>query len=71
MKVTLITQGGLLFENDRIKILVDPYLSDSVGSLDERKHRRIPVDESLFDVQPDVILITHNHLDHLDPETLE
>ena len=71
MKVTLITQGGLLFENDRIKILVDPYLSDSVGKLDESKHRRIPVDESLFDVQPDVILITHNHLDHLDPETLE
>ena len=71
MKVTWLTQAGLLFENDKIKILVDPYLSDSVGELNEKKRRRIPVDESFFDVKPDVILITHDHLDHLDPETLE
>lgn len=71
MKVTWLTQAGLLFENDKIKILVDPYLSDSVGELDEKKRRRIPIDESFFDVKPDVILITHDHLDHLDPSTLD
>ena len=71
MKVTWLTQAGLLFENDKIKILVDPYLSDSVGELNEKKRRRIPVDESFFDVKPDVILITHDHLDHLDPATLD
>ena len=27
------------------------------------------VDESLFDIQPDVMVFTHNHLDHYDPET--
>ena len=70
MKVTWLTQAGLLFDTGRIKILVDPYLSDSVGERCPEKHRRIPVDERFFEVEPDVILITHDHLDHLDPETL-
>lgn len=70
MKVTWLTQAGLLLQSDKITILVDPYLSDAVGKVCEAKHRRIPVDESYFAVEPDVILITHKHLDHLDPETL-
>ena len=71
MKVTWLTQAGLLFDTGKIKILVDPYLSDSVGKRNAAKHRRIPVDERFFDVKPDVIMITHDHLDHLDPETLD
>ena len=70
MKVTWLAQAGLLFENDNVKIMVDPYFSDSVGKLNEKKHRRIPVCEKYFDVTPDVLIITHDHLDHLDPETL-
>ena len=71
MKVTWLTQAGLLFESGKLKMLVDPYLSDSVGKCNPEKHRRIPADEKYFDVDPDVIMITHDHLDHLDPETLE
>ena len=71
MKVTWLTQAGLLFENDKIKILVDPYLSDTIGEAEPEKKRRIPVDEAFFDVKPDVILITHDHRDHLDPATLD
>ncbi len=71
MKVTWLTQAGLLFENSRLKIMVDPYLSNSVGERCPEKNRRIPVDESFFSVKPDVLLITHDHLDHLDPQTLE
>ena len=71
MKVTWLTQAGLLFENERLTVLVDPYLSDSLGDRCERKRRRIPVDESFFEVEPDVILITHSHIDHLDPMTLD
>ena len=70
MKVTWLTQAGLLFESDKITVLVDPYLTDSVGERCEEKHRRIPADESFFEVRPDVLLITHSHLDHLDPGTL-
>ena len=71
MKVTWLTQAGLLFDNGKIKVLADPYLSDSVGEVDPTKHRRIPVEERFFDLTPDVIIITHDHLDHLDPTTLE
>lgn len=71
MKVTWLTQAGLLFETDRIRIMVDPYLSDSVGKRSPKKHRRIPVEERFFDCAPDMIIITHDHLDHLDPETLD
>lgn len=71
MNVTWITQGGLVFENGKMTVMVDPYLSDSVArEIDPRKTRRIPVDESIFDLRPNVIIITHEHLDHLDPETL-
>ena len=71
MKVTWLTQSGLLFENKRMKILVDPYLSDSLGEIKPEKKRKIPVDESFFEVKPDVILITHDHIDHLDIVTLK
>ena len=71
MKITWLTQAGLLFENGNIKIMVDPYFSDSVGKLDPKKARRIPAEISYLDSEPDVVLITHDHLDHLDPETVE
>ena len=72
MKVTWLTQAGLLFDTGKYKIMVDPYLSNSVAEqLDPEKYRRSPVDESVFDIKPDMILITHDHLDHLDPETLD
>jgi len=72
MNVTRITQAGLVFESERLTVMVDPYLSNSVAEqLDPKKYRRIEVDESVFDIRPDVIIITHDHLDHLDPETLK
>ncbi|MBP3309139.1 MAG: MBL fold metallo-hydrolase [Clostridia bacterium] len=71
MFVRWLTQAGLVFDNGRITVMVDPYLSNSVGERCPEKNRRIPVDESMFDIEPDVIIITHEHLDHLDPETLK
>ena len=50
--------------------MIDPYLSDSVVKVNPKNYRRIPVDESLFDIKPDVMIFTHNHLDHYDPETV-
>ena len=67
MKVTWLTHAGLLFENERITVLVDPFLSDG----DDNKQRRIPVDESFLGVKPDMILITHSHPYHLDKKTLD
>lgn len=71
MKITWIGQAGLLIETCGKKIMVDPYLSDSVEAINPKNWRRIAVDESLFDENVDIIVITHDHLDHLDPQTLE
>lgn len=69
MKIKLIGQAGLLITACGKTIMIDPYLSDYVGKQNPEKHRREPVDESLFDITPDVLLFTHDHIDHYDPET--
>lgn len=70
MKITYLGQAGLLFNvNDKI-ILVDPYLSDSVEKIQPLSKRRQPIDNKFLAIKPDVVVITHNHLDHYDKETL-
>jgi L-ascorbate 6-phosphate lactonase len=71
MKVTWLTHSGLVFENDRLTVVVDPYLSDTLGEKCDGMKRRVDVDESFFELSPDVILITHSHPDHLDKATLD
>jgi len=69
MKITWLGQAGLLFDNGKTKIMVDPYLSDNVEKVNPKNFRRVPIKESLFDIVPDVMIFTHDHLDHYDPET--
>lgn len=71
MKITWLGQAGFLFETDGKKIVIDPYLSDNVKNFEPQNARRLPIDESFLSIKPDIILITHNHLDHLDKETLK
>ena len=69
MKITWLGQAGLFIETCGLKIMIDPYLSDSVGKVNPANARRVPVDERWFSAEPDVLIFTHNHLDHTDPET--
>lgn len=71
MKITWLGQAGLLFEKDGFKIIVDPYLSDSCERLNPNSRRRMPIDKKFLEIKPDMIICTHNHLDHLDPDTLK
>lgn len=71
MKVTWLGQAGLMFETCGKIIIVDPYLSDSVKEIEPKNYRRVPVCEELLKIKPDIIVLTHNHLDHTDPETLK
>ena len=71
MKIKFLGQAGLLFEKDNFKIMIDPYLSNSVEKMNPKNYRRIEVDESFFNIKPHVMIFTHNHLDHYDPETVK
>lgn len=71
MKTTFLGQAGFMFCHQGKTILVDPYLSDSVAKTDPKKTRNIPVDVRFLSVKPDILIITHEHLDHYDPETVK
>ena len=71
MKVTFLDQAGLLFDFNGLRVMVDPYFSNSVGKLRPEKNRRQKSEMSFLEKKPDVLILTHDHLDHADPETLE
>ena len=71
MKITWLGQAGLLLETGGKKIVIDPYLSDNVRNYEPKNYRRVSVDGSFLGIRPDVIIVTHDHLDHLDTETLK
>lgn len=69
MKIRWIGQSGFMLEHDRRRLVIDPYLSDSLARL-QGLNRLFPPPVSLAQLQPDAVFITHDHLDHFDPETL-
>lgn len=67
MRVTWLGQASLYIETAGLRIMIDPYFSDSVGEKEPDKHRRQPVDDWMLELVPDVLIFTHDHLDHYDP----
>lgn len=68
-------QAGFLIEAASARLLIDPYLSDRLARLfgyAPLSHRRMMVPpvspEALFGI--DLVLVTHEHGDHLDPDSL-
>lgn len=70
MQCTFLGQAGLLLKTGGVSIMIDPYLSDSVAQSNPRNRRRQPIDRRYLAMQPDVLILTHSHQDHADPETL-
>ncbi len=73
IEVTALGQTGYRFRFGGSVVYIDPYLSDSVEALagpGARRLHRAPI--SPGDVSDaDLVLLTHVHLDHCDPETLK
>lgn len=72
MKFTWLTQGSFLFDYTATggpRILVDPYMSDCLEA--KGLKRLVPFPLQLADLRPDMLICTHDHLDHLDPETVQ
>lgn len=70
-RIIWLGQAGLVFENEFCTVMVDPYLSDSVKDIEPQNYRRVPVDNKMFEIKPNILVFTHAHLDHYDPETVK
>ena len=69
MKIRFLGQSGYLLTSGDSSILLDPYLSDSVNRIAGRPRvHPIPLDPT--QIQCDAVICTHNHADHLDPDTV-
>lgn len=68
-------QAGFWIETGRHRILIDPYLSDSLAKKyagaanDHRRMMAPPIGVGELP-RPDLVLVSHAHTDHMDPETL-
>lgn len=63
-------QAGYYIKACGKRVLIDPYLSDSVGKSNPLFTRAYPVPAEIGAMEADLFLVTHDHLDHLDPETI-
>ena len=73
MYATWLGQAGMLFETDSgLRIMVDPYLSNSLEEERGSSMRRLtPIDERFLHLPIDVLVLTHEHADHTDLVTLQ
>jgi len=69
MKITWLTQGGFMFEANGKRLLADPYMSNIVEQK-EGLTRLVDFPLALSELNPDVLLCTHNHMDHFDYEAV-
>ena len=69
MRITFLGQSGYMIKSNDSKTLIDPYLSDSVNRVAGRS-RMLPIPLDPNKIRCDAVICTHNHLDHLDPDTV-
>ena len=69
MTVRFLGQSGYVLQTETTRIIIDPYLSDSVNRVAGRP-RLLPVPIRPQDISCDAVICTHDHLDHLDPDTV-
>jgi L-ascorbate 6-phosphate lactonase len=63
-------QAGYLVRAAGRTLVLDPYLSDAAGRSDPRFSRLYPPPIQPRELKADIFVVTHDHLDHLDPETI-
>lgn len=73
LKVTYINHATILIQLDSLNILTDPIFSDYAGPISFLSSKRVRKPGIPIDSLPkiDIILISHNHFDHLDFPSLE
>ena len=69
-ELCFLGQAGYIMRTADCIVVIDPYLTDSVGLLDSRFTRLYPPPIQPEELKADIFVVTHDHLDHLDPETI-
>ena len=69
LKITWLGQGGYMLCDGKTSLCIDPYLSNSVFKA-SGKERLVPPPIKPEELECDVMICTHNHLDHVDPDTI-
>ena len=70
MKIKFLGQSGYVLKTEKTEIIIDPYLSDIVNRVSGRP-RTLPIPIMPEGINCDAVICTHNHLDHLDPDTVK
>lgn len=65
-----IGQSGFICKSCDTTIVIDPYLSNSTAKKSPKLTRKYPPPIKPADLKADIYIVTHNHSDHLDPETI-
>lgn len=69
LKIKWIGQGGYLLTDEKNEICIDPYLSDVVNRIAGRP-RMIEAPLTPDAIKSDIVVCTHNHLDHVDIDAI-
>jgi len=63
-------QAGYVLRGSDVTLAIDPYLSDSAAAVAPELARAVPVPFEPEALRVDLYVVTHDHLDHLDPDTV-
>lgn len=69
LKIKWIGQSGYILNDGKTKICIDPYLSDVVNRIADRP-RMVKAPFSPEELESDIVVCTHNHLDHIDIDAI-
>ena len=68
--IYFLGQAGYLIQSATRAVLIDPYLSDSCGK-NPLFSRLYPIPVEPKELFADIFIVTHDHADHLNPETIQ
>lgn len=63
-------QAGYVIRAGGLTLVIDPYLSNSAAEFAPEFARNYPPPLKAKDLHADIFMVTHDHLDHLDPDTI-